>query len=164
MEVEITNVTYFSLIFFPIQSRNQGRDKKIPLSDDADNHVRPRRRIRIKLSWSWQRQSYINKRKVELRIIWTAPYQSDEWLDKHPYLFTLEHQGDHRVRGELCAHCPIDSLPCLAPPGTDKECVLCIFHKGSAVATRLVVYFLEAFQVRIKATISRKRLRQVKVD
>ena len=35
---------------------------------------------------------------------------------------------------------------------------------GSTVATRLIVSFLEALQVRIKATIVRKRLRQVKAD
>ena len=64
----------------------------------------------------------------------------------------------------MCAHCPTDSLPFRAPPGTDKECVLCIFHKGSAVATRLIVSFLEAIQVRIKTTMARKRLRQVKAD
>ena len=91
-------------------------------------------------------------------------HQGDEWLDKHPYLFRLEHERDHRVRSELCAHCPTDSLPFGAPPGTDKECVLCIFHKGSAVATRIIVSFLEALQVRIKATMARKRLRQVKAD
>ena len=50
------------------------------------------------------------------------------------------------------------------PPVTDKECVHCIFHKGTAVATRLIVSFLEALQVRIKATMARKRLRQVKAD
>ena len=54
--------------------------------------------------------------------------------------------------------------PFRAPPGTDKECVLCIFHKGSAVATRLIVSFLEALQVCIKANMARKRLRQVKAD
>ena len=64
----------------------------------------------------------------------------------------------------LCAHCPTDSLPFRAQPGTDKERVLCIFHKGSAVATRLIVSFLEALQVRIKATMARKRLRQVKAN
>ena len=46
----------------------------------------------------------------------------------------------------------------------DKECMLCIVHKGPAVATRLIVSFLEALQVRIKATMARKRLRQVKAD
>ena len=46
----------------------------------------------------------------------------------------------------------------------DKKCVLCIFHQGSAVATRLIVSFLEALQLRIKATMARKRLRQVKAD
>ena len=54
----------------------------------------------------------------------------------------------------MYAHCPTNSLPFRAPPDTDKECVLCIFHKGSAVATRLIVSFLEALKVRIKATIS----------
>ena len=49
-------------------------------------------------------------------------------------------------------------------PGADKECVLCIFHKGTAVAARLIVSFLEALQVHIKATMARKRLRQVKAD
>ena len=61
-------------------------------------------------------------------------------------------------------YCPTDSLAVGAPSGTDKECVLCIFHNGYAVATRLIVSFLEALQVRIKATMSRKRLRQVKTD
>ena len=64
----------------------------------------------------------------------------------------------------MCAHCPTDSLPFRAPPGTDKECVLRIFHKGSAVATRLIISFLETLQVRIKATMSRKHLCQVKAD
>ena len=64
----------------------------------------------------------------------------------------------------MCAHCPTDSLPFRAPTGTDKKCVLCIFHKGTAVATRLIVSFLEALQVRIKATMAQKRLRQVKAD
>ena len=91
-------------------------------------------------------------------------HQGDKLLDKHPYLFRLEHERHHRVRGELCAHFPTDSLSCHAPPGTEKECVLCIFHKGSAVATRFIVSFLEALQVRIKATMARKRLRQVKAD
>ena len=68
------------------------------------------------------------------------------------------HERDHCVRTELYAHCPTDSLPCHASPGTDKECVLYIVRKGSAVATRLIVSFLEALQVRIKATIARKRL------
>ena len=84
-------------------------------------------------------------------------HQGDKWLDKHPYLFRLEHERDHRVRSELCAHCPTDSHPFRAPPGTDKEYVLCIFQKGPTVATRLIVSFLEAVQVRIKATIARKR-------
>ena len=64
----------------------------------------------------------------------------------------------------MCAHCPTDSLPFRALPGTDKECVLCIFHKGSKVVTRLIVSFLEALQVRIKATMARKCLLQVKAD
>ena len=44
--------------------------------------------------------------------------------------------------------------------------VLCsgIVHKGSAVTTRIIVSFLKALQVRIKATMARKRLRQVKAD
>ena len=91
-------------------------------------------------------------------------HQGDEWLDKHPYLFRLEHERDHRVRSELCAHCPTDSLPFRAPPGADKECVLCMFHKGTVVAARLIVSFLEALQVRIKATMARKCLRQVNAD
>ena len=62
------------------------------------------------------------------------------------------------------AHFPTDSLSCHAPPGTEKECVLCIVHKGSAVATRPVVSLLEALQVRIKADMAWKRLRQVKAD
>ena len=41
---------------------------------------------------------------------------------------------------------------------------LCIFRKGSAVVTRLIVSFLEALQVRIKAATARKRLRLVKAD
>ena len=69
-----------------------------------------------------------------------------------------------RVRSELCTHCATDRHPFRAPPGTNKECVLCIFHKGTAVATRTVVSFLEGLQVRIKATMARKRLRQVKAD
>ena len=64
----------------------------------------------------------------------------------------------------MCVHCPTDSFPFRALPGTDKECVLCIFHRGSAVATRFIVSFLEALQVRIKATMARKRLRHVKAD
>ena len=91
-------------------------------------------------------------------------HHGDEWLDKHPYLFRLEHKRDHCVRSELCAHCPTDSLPFRAPPGTDKECVLCMFHKRSAVATRLIVSFLGALQVGIKATMAWNRLRQVKAD
>ena len=91
-------------------------------------------------------------------------HQGDEWLDKYPFLFRLEHERDHRVRGELCAHFPTDSLSCHAPPGTEKECVVYIVHKGSAVATRLVVSFLEALQVRIKAAIAWKRLHQVKAN
>ena len=85
-------------------------------------------------------------------------------LDKHPYWFRLEHERDHGDRSELSAHCPNDRIPCHAPPGAGKESVLCIFHKGSAVATRLIVSFLEALQVRIKATMARKRLRQIKAD
>ena len=65
---------------------------------------------------------------------------------------------------ELCTHCPTHSLPFRAPPGTDRECVLCIFHKGTAVAARLIVSILEALQVRIKATMAQKRLSQVKAD
>ena len=42
--------------------------------------------------------------------------------------------------------------------------MLCIVHNGSAVATRLIISLLEALQVRIKATMARKRLRQVKAD
>ena len=82
----------------------------------------------------------------------------------HPHLFRLEHERDHRVRSELWAHCPTDSLHFRAPPGADKECVLCIFHKGTAVAARLIISFLEALLVRIKATMARKCLRQVKGD
>ena len=81
-------------------------------------------------------------------------HQGDECLDKYPFLFRLEHERDHRIRGELSAHCPTDRLRFSAPPGTDKECVLCIVHKGSAVATRLVVSLLEALQVRIKAAMA----------
>ena len=62
----------------------------------------------------------------------------------------------------MCAHCPSDSLSFRVLPGTDKECVLCIFHKGTGVATRLIVSFLDALQVGIEATSARKRLRQVK--
>ena len=45
-----------------------------------------------------------------------------------------------------------------------KSVCFCIVHKGSAVATRLTVSFLEALQVRIEATMTRKRFRQVKAD
>ena len=76
----------------------------------------------------------------------------------------MEHERHHRVRGELCAYFPTDSPSYHAPPGTEKECMLCIVHKGSAVATRLVVSLLEALQVRIKAAMALKRLRQVKAD
>ena len=76
----------------------------------------------------------------------------------------MENERDHRVRSELCAHCPTDSLPFCAPRGTDNKCVLWIFYKGTAAATRLIVFFLEALQVRIKATMARKRLRQVKAN
>ena len=69
------------------------------------------------------------------------------------------------VSGLSCAPtAPTDSLPFSAPPGTDKERVLCIVHKGSAVATRLIISFLEALQVRIEATMARKLLCQVKAD
>ena len=61
-------------------------------------------------------------------------------------------------------HCPTDSRLFRAAPGKDKECPLCIFHKGTAVVTRLIVSFLEVLQVRIKTTMARKRLRQVKAD
>ena len=74
------------------------------------------------------------------------------------------HEGNHRVMSELCAHCTTDSLSCNALTGTDKECVLCILHKGSAVATRLIVSFLEALQVRIKSTMAQKRLCQKKAE
>ena len=30
-------------------------------------------------------------------------------------------ERDHRVWSELCTHCSTDSLPCHAPPGTDKD-------------------------------------------
>ena len=53
-------------------------------------------------------------------------HQGDEWLDEHPYLFRLEDERDHCVRSELCTHCPTDSLPCHALPGSEKECVPCI--------------------------------------
>ena len=85
-------------------------------------------------------------------------------LHHHPFLFRLEHEGDHRVRSELCAHCLTDTLLRHATPGTNKECVLCIVHKGSAVVARLIVSFPGALQVRIKATMARKRLHQVKAD
>ena len=55
-----------------------------------------------------------------------AKSAQDAGRDKHPFLFRLEHEGDHRVKSELCAHYPSHNLPCCAPPGTDKECVLCI--------------------------------------
>ena len=98
---------------------------------------------------------------IELPLLY---HQGDECLDKYPFWFRLEHERDHHVRGELCARFPTDSLFCHIPPGTEKECVLCIVHKGSAVATRLVVTSLEALQVRIEATIARKRLRKVRAD
>ena len=59
---------------------------------------------------------------------------------------------------------PFDAGSQVRPRRTDKECVLCIFHKGTAEATRLIVSFSEALQVRIIATMARKRLRQVKAD
>ena len=69
------------------------------------------------------------------------------------------------VSGVSCAPVfPTDSLSCHASPGTEKECVLCIVHKRSAVATRLVVSFLEALQVLIKAAMACKHLCQVKAD
>ena len=55
-------------------------------------------------------------------------HQGDEWLVRHPYLFRLDHERGHRFRSELCTHCTTDGLPFRAPPGTDKECVLCIFR------------------------------------
>ena len=57
-----------------------------------------------------------------------------------------------------------DRQPPLPRPNCHKECVFCIVHKESAVATRLIVSFLEALQVQIEATMARKRLRQVKAD
>ena len=66
----------------------------------------------------------------------------------------------------MCDHCLADSLPWVGRvrPGTEKDCVLCIFHREITVATRFLVSFLEALQVRIKTTMSRKHLRQVKAD
>ena len=133
----------------------------IPPPNNADSQVCPGRRTAGAGPDAISTGRRCHRTPIELPRL---HHQGGEWLDKHPFLFRLEHEGDHRVRGELCAHCPTDSLPCHAPPGIDKECVLCIVHKGSAVATRLIVSFLEALQVRIKATMAQKRLRQVKAD
>ena len=50
------------------------------------------------------------------------------------------------------------------PPGAEKECVLRIVYRGTAVATRLIVFLLKTLQVRIEVVIARKRLRRVKAD
>ena len=79
-----------------------------------------------------------------------------------PENLKLEHQRNHRVKSEFSTHRPTNDLPCWAPAGTD--CFFCIIHRGTAVATRLIVSFLKVLQVRIKAAMSRKRLRQVEAD
>ena len=84
-------------------------------------------------------------------------HQGDEWLDKYPFLFRLEHERDHR--------CPPTSRPTASLSTShlaQKKSVLCIVHKGSAVAARFVISFLEALQVRIVAAMAWKRLRQAK--
>ena len=68
------------------------------------------------------------------------------------------------VSGVSCAPTARPTASLLAPYLAQTKSVLCIFHMGTAVTTRLIVSFLEALQVRIKATMARKRLRQVKAD
>ena len=66
---------------------------------------------------------------------------------------------------EWAQHSPADQRPPLhAPPVTDKECVLCIVYRRTGVVKRLIISLLKVLQVRIKAAIARKRLRQVEAD
>ena len=118
------------------------KTKKTPSLEPIHNPRNSLSALNFAGSWSQLKVAYDSS-------VIRSPGTPIRGLDKHPYLFRLEHARDHRVRSEFCADCSIESFPFRAPPGTDKECVLWIFHKGSAVATRLIVSFLEAFQVRI---------------
>ena len=55
-------------------------------------------------------------------------------------------------------------IPCHAPLSVNKEWVFRIIHRGIAVATRLLVSFLEAPQVRVEIAMAWERLRQLKAD
>ena len=46
-----------------------------------------------------------------------------------------------------------------APSGADKDSVLCIVHRATAVASRLIISLSKALQVCIKVAMTRKRLR-----
>ena len=88
---------------------------------------------------------------IELSL---SHYKCDELLDERPKPLRLEHQRDHRVRGELGTHCLTEGLPCRAPLCADEECVLCIIHRGIAVITHLLVSLLKALQVRFKTAMA----------
>ena len=85
-------------------------------------------------------------------------------VDVFPKVFKLEHERNHCVRNEFSTHRPTNGLPCHAPPGADKDCVLRIVYKGTIVATHPFVFFLEAHQVCVKTAMHWKRLHQVKAD
>ena len=81
----------------------------------------------------------------------------DEWLDVLPDTVRLEDERYHYVRNDPSTHCPTDT-----PRLPKTKSVLRIVYRETALATRLMVFLLKAFQVRIEANMVRRRLREMK--
>ena len=142
----------------PTSRANQVTNKKIPPPNNAGSQVHPEtqaRRCRPRRDFHWPSLSpHAARTSSSLAFITRVANDStnfhfcSDWSMRETF-----------VSGVSCAaQCTTDSLLCHAPPGPVKECVLIIVHKESTVATRLIVCFLEALQVRIEATMAQKRL------
>ena len=70
----------------------------------------------------------------------------NEGLDLVPGLLRLKHKRSHRVGDKFSTHCLANIPPCHVPPAADQDCVLCIVHRETAVATHLFALLLKTLQ------------------
>ena len=91
-------------------------------------------------------------------------HMCDKGLDVLLTLLGLEHERNHHVGGELSAHHSTRGLSFHAPLVAGEECVLRIVHRGTAVVTRLFVFYIKALQILVETTVTRQRLRQVEAN
>ena len=123
--------------------------------------VRPRAHAPSRDFFLALRASFTPETPIE---IFSPHHVCGEGLDVLPALLTVEHERNHRVWGKLSAQRLTRSLSYLAPLVAGEERVLSIVHRGTAVVIRLFVSFFKACQVRVRTTMTRRRLRQVEVN